>query len=75
MAKSVKDMVDSITTGDLSAANDAFDAILTAKREGEWANAKQDFARTAFEPVAEPTANPGTDTGITGDPAEVEEEE
>ena len=74
MAKSVKDMVDSITTGDLSAANDAFDAILTAKRESEWANNKQDFARTAFEPVAEPTAEP-VDTGITGDPAEVEEEE
>jgi len=74
MAKTVKDMVDSITTGDLSAANDAFDAILTAKREGEWANAKQDFARTAFEPVSEPTAEP-VDTGISGDPAEVEEEE
>ena len=74
MAKTVKDMVDSITTGDLSAANDAFDAILTAKREGEWANAKQDFARTAFEPTAEPTAGP-VDTGISGDPAEVEKEE
>ena len=74
MAKSVKDMVDSITTGDLSAANDAFDAILTAKREAQWANNKQDFARTAFEPVAKPTGEP-VDTGITGDPAEVEEEE
>ena len=74
MAKTVKDMVDSITTGDLAAANDAFDAILTAKREGEWANQKQDYARTAFEnPVEEPTAGP-VDTGITGDPAEVEEE-
>ena len=72
MAKTVKDMVDSITTGDLSAANDAFDAILTAKRESEWTNQKQDFARTAFEPVEEPTAEP-VDTGITGDPAEVEE--
>ena len=74
MAKSVKDMVDSITTGDLSAANDAFDAILTAKREGEWANQKQDYARTAFEPVVEPIAEP-VDTGISGDPAEVEKEE
>ena len=74
MAKTVKDMVDSITTGDLSAANDAFDAILTAKREGEWANQKQDYARTAFDtPAEEPTAEP-VDTGITGDPAEVEEE-
>ena len=74
MAKTVKGMVDSITTGDLSAANDAFDAILTAKRESEWTNQKQDFARTAFEPVEQPTAEP-VDTGITGDPAEVETEE
>ena len=73
MAKTVKDMVDSITTGDLSAANDAFDEILAAKRASGWEDAKKDYARTAFDtPVEEPTAEP-VDTGITGDPAELEE--
>ena len=74
---SVRDMVDAVTAGDLSAAGDAFDALVSAKREHEWVNAKQDLARTAFEydtgiaPEVDPTP---VDTGITGDPAEVEEE-
>ena len=73
---SVRDMVDAVTAGDLSAAGDAFDTLVAAKREHEWSNAKQDLARTAFEyetiiaPEVDPTP---VDTGITGDPAEVEE--
>ena len=74
---SVRDMVDAVTVGDLSAANDAFDTLVAAKREHSWANAKHDLARTAFEydtviaPEVDPTP---VDTGITGDPAEVEED-
>ena len=74
---SVRDMVDAVTVGDLSAANDAFDTLVAAKREHEWTNAKHDLARTAFEyetiiaPEVDPTP---IDTGITGDPAEVEED-
>ena len=73
---SVRDMVDAVTAGDLSAANDAFDALVAAKRDHEWVNAKHDLARTAFEydtviaPEVDPTP---VDTGITGDPAELEE--
>ena len=73
---SVRDMVDAVTAGDLSAAGDAFDTLVAAKREHEWVNAKHDLARTAFEyetiiaPEVDPTP---VDTGITGDPAEVEE--
>ena len=73
---SVRDMVDAVTAGDLSAAGDAFDTLVAAKREHEWANDKHDLARTAFEyetiiaPEVDPTP---VDTGITGDPAEVED--
>ena len=73
---SVRDMVDAVTAGDLSAASDAFDTLVAAKREHEWVNAKHDLARTAFEyetiiaPEVDPTP---IDTGISGDPAEVGE--
>ena len=33
---SVRDMVDAVTAGDLSAAGDAFDTLVAAKREHEW---------------------------------------
>ena len=72
----VRDMVDAGTAGDLSAAGDAFETLVAAKREHEWMNAKQDLARTAFEydtviaPEVDPTP---VDTGISGDPAELEE--
>ena len=72
----VRDMVDAVTAGDLSAAGDAFDALVSAKREHSWVNAKQDLARTAFEfeTVVAPEVDPTpVDTGITGDPAELEE--
>ena len=73
---SVRDMVDAVTAGDLSAAGDAFETLVAAKREHEWMNAKHDLGRTAFEydtviaPEVDPTP---VDTGITGDPAELEE--
>ena len=73
---SVRDMVDAVTAGDLSAAGDAFETLVAAKREHEWINAKHDLARTAFEyeTVVAPEVDPTpVDTGITGDPAEVEE--
>ena len=50
--------------------------IAASKREHECVNAKHDLALTAFEyekiiaPEVDPTP---VDTGITGDPAEVEE--
>ena len=74
---SVRDMVDAVTAGDLSAAGDAFDTLVAAKREYEWSNAKQDLARSAFQydTVVAPEVDPTpVDTGITGDPSEVEEE-
>jgi hypothetical protein len=74
----VKSMVDGIVAGDLSQATAHFNAALDAKRAAEWEGAKQHLAHTAFdspetivEPVPGETA--GQDTGITGDPAEVEE--
>ena len=73
---SVRGMVDAVTAGDLSAANDAFDALVAAKRDHEWVNAKHDLARTAFEyeTIVAPEVDPTPmDTGITGDPAEVED--
>ena len=64
-----KDVVAAVVQGDLNAANDAFDQVITAKREAGWEVAKADFARTVFDaPAEEPV-----DTGISGDPAEVEE--
>ena len=56
---------------DLTAAQDAFDAAVMARREAEIANYKTTIAQNSFQP---PEPNPGEDTGITGHPAEVEEE-
>jgi len=50
-----KDIVSAVVDGDLNKANDMFDAVMVAKREDAWANAKLDVARTAFaSPVEEP---------------------
>jgi|TARA_Y100000296_G_scaffold84040_1_gene116352 hypothetical protein len=73
MSKTIKDMVDSITTGDLSAANGAFDEIIAAKRADGWATSKQDFARTAFDDITPDVTHEPVDTGITGEPEESEE--
>ena len=72
----IKDMVGSVAKGDLNTANDTFNDIMAAKTNDAWAAAKQDVARVAFDtPLEEPMgeADP-VDTGISGDPAEVEEE-
>ena len=74
MTNAVRDVVDAVTSGDLNAANAAFDTVLQQKKEDAWVNTKHEFARTAFDASPpEPTA--GIDTGITGDPAEVPTEE
>jgi len=50
-----KDVVAAVVQGDLNAANDAFDQVITAKREAGWETAKADFARTVFDvPEEEP---------------------
>ena len=74
----VKSMVDGIVAGDLNQATAHFNAALDAKRAAEWEGAKKHFAHTAFdspEQIVEPLPGEtaGEDTGITGDPAEVED--
>ena len=64
-------MVDKVGEGDLAGAQDAFDAAVLARREAQVANYKTNIAQNSFQP---PEPNPGQDTGITGAPAEVEEE-
>jgi len=72
-----RDLIGSVATGDLNTANDTFKGVMAAKTNNAWSAARMDVARTAFNdaPVEEPSGegNP-IDTGITGDPAEVEEE-
>ena len=80
MMSEVKGMVDGIVAGDLSAATASFNAALDAKRPAEWENVKTHFANTAFETpeietVPLPSETAGIDTGITGDPAEMEVQE
>ena len=45
----VRDVVDAVTSGDLNAANAAFNTVLQQKREDAWINTKHEFARTAFD--------------------------
>jgi len=75
----VKGMVDGIVAGDLGQATAHFNAALDAKRAAEWEGAKQHFAHTAFdspEQIVEPLPGEtaGEDTGITGDPSEMDME-
>ena len=74
MTNAVRDVVDAVTSGDLNAANAAFDTVLQQKKEDAWVNTKHEFARTAFD-ASPPEPTTGNDTGITGDPAEVPTEE
>jgi len=74
MTNAVRDVVDAVTSGDLNAANAAFDTVLQQKKEDAWVNTKHEFARTAFD-ASPPEPTTGIDTGITGDPAEVPTEE
>ena len=76
----VKGMVDGIVAGDLNAATQAFNAALDAKRAAEWEGAKAHLANTAFENPEQivaplPSETAGIDTGITGDPDDMEEQE
>ena len=70
-----KDMVGSVAKGDLNTANDTFKNVMAAKVDNAGDAARIDVARTSFDAPEEPMgeADP-VDTGITGDPAEVEEE-
>ena len=69
--RKIKNMVDKVGEGDLAGAQDAFDAAILARREAEVANYKTTIAQNSFQP---PEPHPGSDTGITGAPEEVEEE-
>ena len=69
--RKIKNMVDKVGEGDLTGAQDAFDAALMARREAQIANYKTTIAQNSFQA---PEPNPGQDTGITGAPEEVEEE-
>ena len=69
--RKIRNMVDKVGEGDLAGAQDAFDAAVLARREAQVANYKTNIAQNSFQP---PEPNPGQDTGITGAPAEVEEE-
>ena len=71
MAKNIKRMINKVGEGDFAAAEVAFDAAVQARREAQITNYKTHLAQNSFQP---PEVNPGTDTGITGAPEEVEEE-
>ncbi len=70
-----RDLIGSVAKGDLNTANDTFKDVMAAKVSSAWDSARMDVARTAFDAPEEPMgeADP-VDTGISGDPAEVEEE-
>ena len=75
----VKGMVDGIVAGDLNAATAAFNSALDDKRNAEWEGVKAHYAHTAFdnpETIVEPLPGEtaGEDTGITGDPSEMDME-
>ena len=70
MAKNIKQMINRVGEGDLSGAQDAFDTAVMARRESEIANYKTMIAQNSFQP---PEPHPGQDTGITGEPGEVDE--
>ena len=74
MDKNLKKMIDNIADGDMAAAGDAWNAAADARRADTWKQAKIDYAQTAFKEVDLGQETSGIDTGITGDPAEVEEE-
>ena len=74
MDKNLKKMIDNVADGDMAAAGDAFMAAADARRGEAWQQAKIDYAQRAFTEIDLGPISPGQDTGITGDPAEVEEE-
>ena len=74
MDKNLKKMIDNVADGDMAAAGDAFNAAADARRADTWEQAKIDYAQKAFKEVDLGQETSGVDTGITGDPAEVQEE-
>ena len=73
MDKNLKKMIDNVADGDMAAAGDAFMAAADARRGEAWQQAKTDYAQRAFKEVDLGQVTSGIDTGITGDPAEVDE--
>ena len=63
-------MINKVGEGDFAAAEVVFDAALAARREAQVANYKTTIAQNSFQP---PEPHPGSDTGISGAPSEVEE--
>ena len=74
MDKNLRKMIDNIADGDMAAAGNAFNVAADAARTDAWKQAKIDYAQKAFKEVDLGQETSGIDTGITGDPAEVEEE-
>ena len=66
-----KSVITAISAGDNVSAGDSFMKGMQAKRDAAFETRKIDLAGKLFT-LPEPTS--GIDTGITGDPAEVEEE-
>ena len=74
MDKNLKKMIDNVADGDMAAAGDAFNAAADARWQDAWKQAKIDYAQKAFKEIDLGHETSGVDTGITGDPAEVEED-
>ena len=73
MNENLKQMIDNVANGDMAAAGDAFMAAADARRGEAWEQARIDYAQNAFKEVDLGPVSAGQDTGITGDPAEVED--
>ena len=67
----IKSVITAISAGDNVSAGDSFNQVMQAKRDAALETRKTDLSGNLFT-LPEPTS--GIDTGITGDPAEVEEE-
>ena len=74
MDKNLRQMINNIAEGDMAAAGDAFMAAADSRRTDAWKQAKIDYAQKAFKEIDLGHETSGVDTGITGDPAEVQEE-
>ena len=70
-----KDMIGAVANGDLNKANDIFNDVMAAKQTDAWDAARMDVARTTFDDVTPEVTDEPVDTGITGDPEDVPEEE
>ena len=73
MDKNLRKMIDNVADGDMAASGDAFMAAADNRSQDAWVQAKHDYAQRAFKEVDLGHETTGVDTGITGDPAEVED--